>query len=261
MGQEQSDIILIFVSSAIIIAVLAVLVTLFVVIYQKRIVAQDMKLQKFENDFQQELLQATIEGQERERRRLAKDLHDSIGSLLTGLRLNLKYQQRQAEPSSAQMGFLSEACGMLDEGIVEVRRVSHNLMPITLESFGLLQAVEEWIEPLQQADHFSIEMKTIGTPVRPQLPVELGLLRVLQELLQNTIRHAKASKAKIEIEFAADSICLKYFDNGIGMDNNKQPSGIGIKNMQSRISALNGTIQFDDPETTGFCAQISVPTN
>lgn len=257
MGQEESDIILIFASSSAIIVVLAVLVALFVVIYQKRIMAQEARLQRLENDFQREMLQATIEGQERERKRLAKDLHDSIGSMLTGLRFNLKQQQGQSDNGAEQQKYLDEACTIIDDGIVEVRRVSHDLLPVTLESFGLLQAVKDTIDSLQ-SEEFEIAMTVSGTEYRLSPSIELGLLRVIQELLQNTIRHAQASKAEIVFEFSTANITLRYYDNGIGLNSAEQTNGIGIKNMQSRILALDGKITFGNGKR--FDAHIHIPT-
>lgn len=258
MGSEDSEIILVFVSAAAVILLMAILISFFVAIYQKRILKQDQHLQQLENDFQKGLLKATIEGQERERKRLAKDLHDGIGSLLTGLNLNLKHQLQQSDPNTQQTIFLTEACKMLEEGIGDVRRVSHNLLPITLENFGLLQALEEWIESLQQPD-FGISLQHKGQAVRLPAEIELGLLRICQELLQNTIRHAEASEATIELNFIDKEIHINYSDNGKGFDESQQSLGIGIKNIQSRLQALSGTLNITTKKGQGFKALVIAP--
>jgi signal transduction histidine kinase len=260
MGSEDSEIILIFVSSATIIVVLAVLVVLFVVIYQKRLVAQEMRMQKLENDVQQELLQATIAGQERERSRLAKDLHDGIGSLLSGLKLNLTYQQSQVQDNEDQKRFLDEACNMLEVSITEVRRVSHDLLPVTLESFGLVVTLQEWTDLLQANSDFTVSLEYSG-PERRMLPtIELGLLRVIQELLQNTIRHAEANAAHIVLAFGPNEVAVRYRDDGKGFDFANSRPGHGIKNMQSRIHALGGSIELNTESEAGFHTQLTVPT-
>lgn len=259
MGTQESDIILIFISSALITVILAALVVVFVVVYQKRNVAQRLQLQELENTKQQELLQATIGGQERERKRLAKDLHDGIGSLLSGLKFNLSHQQRNPETSKDQAEFLADACQMLQESITAVRSVSHNLLPITLESFGLIQALQECIEPLQTPPDFSIQLKVSGQSQRLSPEAELGLLRVVQELLQNTIRHAQASQTNIILEFASDGINLLYTDNGQGFSLPTIKQGLGIKNIYSRILALNGEIDFNNQPEPGFSASIHIP--
>jgi signal transduction histidine kinase len=259
MDSKDSEIILIFASAAGILLLFAAVVVIFVVVHQKRVMAQEARVQKIEVDYQKELLIATIEGQERERKRLAKELHDGIGSLLTGLNLNLKHQLHLVEPSTNQSKFLTQACAMLEEGIVDVRRVSHNLLPVTLQNFGLLQALKEWIEPLQHENRFAISLMKDGEFNRPGIDVELGILRVIQELLHNTIRHANASQATIEFTFDQQFISVIYTDNGRGIGGDVQPNGIGIKNMKSRAQALDGTFEFDLERETGFKAQLNVP--
>ncbi len=258
MRSEDPEIILIFVSAAGVVLLMAMLIAFFVAIYQKRLFRQDQQLQQLETDFQKGLLQATIEGQERERKRLAKDLHDGIGSLLTGLNLNLKHQLHTVEAGTQQAAFLEEACKMLEEGIGDVRRVSHNLLPVTLENFGLVQALQEWMETVSR-ESFRVYLKVEGANRRMHTSLELGLFRVAQELLQNTLRHAEATEAILQLEFKKEEIRLNYSDNGKGYLVSALSRGIGIKNMQSRMEALNGTIEFITEPHQGFKACISVP--
>lgn len=260
MGKENEQIILIFILSAVFVVLLAILLILFLVIYQKRIVMQEHRLQQLENEKQQVLLKATIEGQERERERLAKDLHDSIGSLLSGLSLNLKFQKSQVDPISEQAKFLVEACEMLDDGIEKVRAVSHNLMPTTLDNFGLIAAIKECIAPINKTTPLVVDIDIIHESFRMSKEIETGLLRVFQELIQNTIKHAKASKVKVIVEFNQALFRMSYNDNGIGIDPKTiSRSGIGLKNMQSRIQALDGLIKVEDTNKLGFMAIIEIP--
>ncbi|MEP0266024.1 sensor histidine kinase [Dokdonia sp.] len=260
MREEENQIIFIFVVSAAFVVLLAILLVLFLVIYQKRIVTQENRLQKLENEKQQSLLKATIEGQERERKRLAKDLHDSIGSLLSGLSFNLKFQKNLKNQDQQQLVFLEEACKLVDEGIENIRIVSHNLIPSTLENFGLVSAIKECIVPLIQTNNLEINIQT--SEEFPPLPLEisLGILRVFQELVQNTIKHAYASKIEVLLICTPDTISLEYTDNGKGFHiNDIDLYGIGIKNMQSRIQALHGTFFIDSKVKKGFRAYLEVP--
>lgn len=258
MGSEDSEIILIFVSAAGIILFMAISISFFVATYQKRMVKKDQALQQMEAKFQKELLMATIDGQERERKRLAKDLHDGIGSLLSGLNLNLKHQFHNSEIESKQREFLGEACKMLEDGMADVRRVSHNLMPITLENFGLVPAFEECTEPLQQ-EGFKIDVLYIGNPIRLSHKIELGVLRIGQELLQNTLKHSQATSISMKMHFSEFEFNFEYADNGIGTKATEKSSGIGIKNIQSRVQALNGKVKFDSQVNEGYKASISIP--
>lgn len=260
MGEENNQIVLIFVISAAFVVLLAVLLILFVVIYNKRIVTQENRLQKLENERQQLLLKATIEGQERERSRLAKDLHDSIGALLSGLSLNLKFQKSKEDTNSKQFAFLEDACQLVQEGIENVRKVSHNLLPSTLEDFGLISAMEESVAFVNQYENLQIMIKCEHPKMALSNTIALGLLRVFQELIQNTIKHAEATKVNAIISCEADDIVLTYNDNGVGFNGHlKDSKGIGMKNIQSRIQALDGIFDIDYTAPKGFNARIKVP--
>jgi len=257
MGPEESDIVLIFVVSATLVVVLAALVALFVVVYQQRLAAQDARLQRLETERQQALLRAIIVGQEQERKRLARELHDGIGSLLSGLKLHLRHQQGQPELAAAHVQALDAACQQLEGGIAEVRRVSHNLLPATLESFGLVEAINECIQPLQSAA-LQVALAVEGPAKRLDQLTELGLLRVVQELLSNTVRHAQASQVNIRLCFSAASIGLHYHDDGVGLPATQATEGHGLRNIESRVQAMQGTVAFGQPP--GFSATIHVPS-
>lgn len=260
MGEESKDIVLIFLVSGGIVVLLAIILILFLLIYQKRIVTQENRLQRLENERQKVLLKATIEGQERERQRLAKDLHDGIGSLLSGLSMNMKFQKGKEDPNSEQGRFLREACDMLEDGIKNVRAVSHNLMPATLEKLGLVAAMKEAIERINQTDNLKIDLQTVHEPFGLPKNISLGLLRVFQELLQNTLKHSGASEIKISVDYQSDYIKMLYTDNGKGMGVAAMKSrGIGMKNMESRIQALEGTFKINKRIRNGFEAKIKVP--
>ncbi|MGD1848949.1 MAG: sensor histidine kinase [Salibacteraceae bacterium] len=256
MGPEESDIVLIFTVSATLIVLLAIAVVLFVLIYQKRMVDRDVELQKLKNKRQHELLRATIQGAERERKRLAQELHDGVGSQFSGLQLTLAYRAHHPETSADQAAFLDEACAMIGEGLEGIRRVSHNLLPSTLEEFGLIQALQDCIAPVQKAG-FTPALEVKGTPFRPGTQVELGLLRAMQELLNNTIKHANATQVHICLTFDPYSISIRYSDNGVGLSQKLPHSGIGLMNIQSRVGALGGTVSFEGSQ--GFVAKINVP--
>ena len=108
---------MVFVASAMLIAIILILVFLFLIAYQKKMVLQRMHLQEIENSYQLELLQATIEGQERERKRIASDLHDHVGSLLSALKLNVMHLEQMPETGEGQRQFLQQTRVMLEDGL------------------------------------------------------------------------------------------------------------------------------------------------
>jgi len=259
LGSEESDIVLIFLSSALIAVALAGILVAFVVSYQKRMARQNLKLQQLENEKQQDRLRATIEGQERERERLASELHDGIGSLLLGLKFHLANQQRSSEVSPEQKAFLIEACEQLEKGMVSVRRLSHDLLPATLQSFGLIEAIKECLEPLQNAGVLQLRFECSETLGRFPSEVELAMLRVIQELIQNTVKHSQATEAVLKLNLEDRQLLLDYSDNGIGWSKNDAKPGLGLKNIDSRVQALNGTFEVDTT-TNGYSAKITLNT-
>ncbi|MDC8002452.1 histidine kinase [Aureisphaera galaxeae] len=262
MGEENNQIVLIFIASAAFVVLMAILLILFLVIYQKRIVAQENKLQKIENERQQVLLKATIEGQERERKRLAKELHDGIGSLLSGLSLTLKFQKNKQTPNSEEAHFFEETCRLVDEGIEDMRRVSHDFMPATIEEFGLITALQECIKPVNNSKALHVQMKIPKTAFPLPKNVALGVLRIFQELLQNTLKHAQASEVVTTLEFHPNRFRMLYTDNGIGMKAHEMDShGIGMKSIQSRIQAMEGDFSLHSENKDGFAATVEVPIN
>lgn len=260
MGSQESDIVLIFISSALVAVILASLVAIFVFTYQKRIARQNLKLQQLENDRQHDLLRATIEGQERERKRLATELHDGLGSLLLGIKMHMANQQRNPDLSTQQSVFLAEICHQLERGMVSVRRMSHDLLPATLQTFGLAQAIKEYIEPLQK--HTGLKLTFTHPPAFPRFDneIELALLRVVQELVQNTLKHAEATEAWLSLQLKAEALYLKYEDNGLGLKSQQPTQGLGLKNIHSRVQALNGSFHIDTEKQTGFKAILSLNT-
>ena len=218
------------------------------------------QLQKLENERQELLLHASIEGQERERKRLAKDLHDGIGSLLSGLSLNLKFQRDNPIDHDQQLTFLNQACDLIEEGISTIRSISYNLMPVTLERFGIVRAIEEHVSSVKGAIELNIDFIYNKENLRFSPDVELALLRIFQELLQNTIKHAQATRVKIALSVLANKVVFSYMDNGIGLPEKlkEEHFGIGLKGIESRARLVNGELSFTANQDWGLVVNLHV---
>lgn len=259
MDQVSSQVILIFVSSTALILLISFLAALLLVMHQKRMVTQEMRVKELENDKQRDLLNATIEGQERERKRIAKDLHDGFGSLFSALRFNVMHWQSMANVDPSQKALLQDTFGLLENGIATVRTISHNLLPATLEEFGLVKAMEETIRPFQELGELTISMELTGQALRFDTASELGVLRVVQELIQNTLKHAHANAIEIKLHFTTDLLQMTYSDNGKGCDIHSLQPGLGIKNIRSRMLATQGTFHIQSEPGSGFHALLKLP--
>jgi signal transduction histidine kinase len=212
---------------------------------------------------QQELRsKAIIEAEEKERMRIARDLHDGIGQSLSAAKLNLssletKLKLEETESQSA----LKNAIDLVDESVKEVRAVSHSMMPNALLKQGLVAAVREFIHRLSAIDKLKIDLEITGLSERLEPSTETVLFRVLQEIVSNIVKHANANHITIQIIKDGAELTIMIEDNGVGFDTSKMNefNGIGLKNITSRIEFLNGTVNFDSNVGKGTTVVIEVP--
>ncbi|MEM7185902.1 MAG: sensor histidine kinase [Bacteroidota bacterium] len=243
---------------------LALAFVLFVNYSQKRILKAQMQSQKLALQHQQELLHSNILTQEAERKRIARDLHDEIGSKLNVIFLNI---HRLKEPGKEQEEInviTDEIEAVINTTIDSTRHISHELLPPTLEDFGLIEALRELQHSYNRLGHLRIELETKGDPwqVESKL-IELNLFRVVQELINNSIRHGEATEIDIEIEVAPTQILMEYSDNGLGFDSAQQETkkGLGVKNIESRLQMIGAQYTCVSSPGEGVQVTIELPVN
>lgn len=235
------------------------LVLAFLISYQKKIVTQKLHIEQAEVEHRQKLLNATIEVQEKERKRIASDLHDDIGSLLSTMKLNLNYLKRAGQGEERDK-VLDQTFAMVKDGLANVRRISYDLLPPTLVRLGLWEAITEFANRLNDSEQISMSLFIQGTEhFRLSGAEELAIFRVIQELVSNTLHHSDAKHIKLDIRADVETLTLEYSDNGAGFSDAKQLGGLGMTNMQGRIGAINGSMQVSDESTGHFFARITLP--
>ena len=202
-------------------------------------------------------LNAMIQGQEIERTRIAKDLHDGLGGLLSSVKIHFLSVQRQIEALNKLIPF-DKASLMLDEACEEVRRIAHNMIPEALEQLGLQAAILDMTQTLEEKGY---EVHTQLLDFDDPLSDELGinLYRIIQELINNIIKYAEASKIIIQFSMDPETIYLTVEDNGKGFDPNAKYSGIGLQNIKSRVDFLGGEIDIGSAPGEGTSIFISAP--
>jgi signal transduction histidine kinase len=222
-------------------------------------VAQKLQLQQAKVELQQKLLKASINAQEKERKRIASDLHDDIGSLLSALKLNVKHLKTVNQIKEAEKSFLDLTANMLDDGLKSVRDISYNLLPPTLARFGLWEALQELEQRINKSGQILVvaNFSTMEN-CRFNEDSELSIFRIIQELLSNTLHHSGASEIIIKCR-QTKQLEIEYSDNGIGITDQKQLQGLGMINMQSRMQSINGTLTISEPEANFFQAIIQIP--
>jgi signal transduction histidine kinase len=207
---------------------------------------------------------ALIEGQEVERKRLALELHDGIGQMLTGLKLQAEHLKTFKFVNEKQQKSFDDLQSLISETIMATRSVSFNLAPSVLSDFGLIAAIKLLVEQYQKAGRIPIEI--IGS-IQKRLAekIEIGLYRMVQEAIHNAQKYSKANLIKIYLEEKENSIALQISDDGIGFDLNlKRKSagieGTGINNMHTRVELLNGNFQIFSEVKKGTEIIVNVPS-
>ena len=228
--------------------VMAVFIIIFVAYYQQKQAKQQLALKELQAHHRRELMAATFRGQEEERRRLAEDMHDGIGTMLSITKMCLN-QLEQKLGGEVKVGFeFQKTRSMIDETMTNVRRISRNLVPTTLERFGLLAALEELVDRANEGE-LEIELNYPETPTPFPPALELMLYRITQELVNNAIRHARAHHITIQLVCIDHEVRLSVIDDGVGFDfdaimENRQ-AGLGLRTIESRLSVVNGHVTFD----------------
>ena len=254
-----------FIKNIIIIAIIILGILLFIsclLFYRKKQLEQKSKLNA-EIASQKEIrTKAIIDAEEKERRRIAQDLHDGVGQMLSAAKLNLSnLESKMVNKTEEQKLSIQNALTLVDDSVKEVRAVSHNMMPNTLIKLGLASAVREFITKLGNAPTLKVDLEIVGLDNRLDNQVETVLYRVIQEVVNNIIKHAQASQISMQLIRHETELNVMIEDNGIGFDTNDLDNfeGIGLKGIQTRIAFLNGTVYFDSTLGRGTTIIIDIP--
>ncbi len=258
--------------------IMAVFVIAFVIYYQRKQLEQEKKLRDVEKSYQRMLLETALNSEEAERRRIAQDLHDDIGTMLSLTKLSLNQliktmgaseraglSAASADKTHLRTEFtLSKAQSLVEETIIHVRRITRDLVPTTLEQFGLAAAIDEFI--LRMGDSMSLTVRFHCDPeeIPRQSPrVELSLYRIMQELVNNAIKHASCDEIEIDLHIDKGKLELQVTDNGKGFDahslKTSEQAGLGLRNIESRLSVINGVVNYHKPGIRGSRARVQIP--
>ncbi|MEL6676678.1 MAG: sensor histidine kinase, partial [Bacteroidota bacterium] len=202
---------------------------------------------------QKERLDAVLETQELERERIARDLHDGIGQLLTATRMQVN---ALGDPVILQKD-TAHILPMLDEAIGEVRAISHTMMPLSLEEYGLGVALEEMLNKSLGKGELVYTFEVLGKEVRMEKKAELAVYRIAQELIGNVLKHAGASQVMVQLLFRSGTLSLRVEDNGQGIQ--EEGSGMGLRNIHDRLKALQGSFSTETNAQEGTTAVINIP--
>lgn len=217
---------------------------------------QQQTIRQLEQENKLTALQSMIEGQEKERSRIAFDLHDSLGGLLTAVKSHFSALRGPAAGAS----LYDKTDTLIDEACVEVRRISHNLMPRALALSGLKGALEDLSHDLEkQGLHCDLETQGLETPLPDAQAVTI--YRIVQELCNNVVKHADARHLLLQLIRRDDMLLIVAEDDGKGFDPEQamQKKSLGLSSITSRVQFLQGTIDWDSVAGEGTTVGISIP--
>jgi signal transduction histidine kinase len=239
------------------------LVALFLFLYFRQLIKKNrqlaaQKLLKAAEEKKLSSAQALLEGQEEERIRISKELHDGVGVLLSTANL---YLSTVAGEATKNKELVSKAQKIVNDANTDVRKISRNLMPTILALHGLDEALHDLMENIDHLPDKYGEFHVTGNPKPLSKAREVMVYRMVQELISNTMKHANAESVDLELDYQEKDLVITYKDDGIGFDFEKElmKKSLGLKSIRSRVDYLKGTMEFSNGIENGVKYDIRVP--
>ncbi|SFU27011.1 Signal transduction histidine kinase [Pustulibacterium marinum] len=259
-NNSDTDFLWIIVSSVMMLLLMSLSLVLFFFISRRKIIQKEVEKQQLTLDHQKEMIHSGIETQEEERKRIAQDLHDDISSKLNVVSLNAQYLLEENLTKEEQHQMLQQVLQITNGTLETSRKIAHNLLPPILDKFGLGAAVDEICEEYDNSKKVSVRFSNQYQENFLTSQQELHLFRVVQELLNNSLKHGKATEISLSITTNEQNLTLRYVDNGKGFDtqNETLKKGLGLRNIDTRLDLLNGNVAYNSSVGNGFKATITL---
>jgi two-component system, NarL family, sensor kinase len=219
---------------------------------------QEAKINELEKDKQLLAIDAMLKGQEEERSRIAKDLHDGLGGMLSGTKLSFMNMKENLILTPENAAQFNKSLSLLDNTIADLRKVAHNLMPEALVKYGLSEAVKDFCNTLQSSTTISINYQLLGEIRKLSSTAEVSIYRIIQELVNNAVKHANAKTILVQLSTSETKISITVEDDGKGFDINLAKKGDGLDNIKYRVQYFNGTIDTVTSSGNGTSVHIEL---
>jgi PAS domain S-box-containing protein len=211
-------------------------------------------------EMRKKILKTIIDTEEKERKRFAKELHDGLGPLLSTIKLYINELEAENIESKEKKEYINYSNELIDEAVTNIRTISNNITPNIISGYGLVKSIESFCNKINKTQQIEVRFKTINIEGKFDETIELIFYRIVTELISNTIKHASASQINIVLEFLNNKLILTYKDDGVGFNLKEvlddEKSGMGLKNIISRINSINGSYYFN--ENTGQGTEITI---
>jgi signal transduction histidine kinase len=244
--------------------VLGGFVIFFLVMYMRRKAKNILEKEQLRSEFRQELLRTQLEIQEQTLKTISQEIHDNIGQVLSLAKLNLNTIDIAQKDKLNEK--IADSKKLVSKAIQDLRDLSKSMNTDNIEALGLVKAVEYELEMVRKTG-FRTELNVEGTTVRLEPQRELIVFRIMQEILNNIIKHAGASFIETRIQFTADKVRISVKDNGKGFDlslpndSNSSAPGLGIRNMHNRAKLIGADFNISSSTGNGTEVSLVVPIN
>ena len=231
-------------------------------------ISEQKRLQnELENERKRRLIAINTENvQENERQRIANEMHDGLGQVLTAISYSIDNNLKDSDDSKEYQEQVTQIQDLIDNAIEETKRISHDLSPVLLRDFGLIPAIEHIVDQTNAQKKIAVKFNEYNFSERIDKKIENALYRITQEAVNNILKHSKAKNANIQILRHPESIVLVIDDDGIGFDVDKeikskkyQWTGIGLISMSDRAQAHNGTLEINSSPGKGTEILVEIP--
>lgn len=227
--------------------------------YRQKQNIQQQRINELETEKQLAATEAVLKGEEQERTRLAKDLHDGLGGILSGIKYSLISMKGNLVMTHENLQAFERSMDLLDTSIKEMRRVAHNMMPEALVKFGLNKALKDFCNEINQSGALQVKYQSLGLDdLVLDDTTAITIYRIVQELLNNTMKHAAASNAIVQLTKTDDVLTVTVEDNGKGLDTGvlQTSKGIGWDNIRNRVEFLKGKLDVHSQPVNGTSVNI-----
>ena len=256
---QTSEVVNIIIIGSMGMLILCVGFAVFIALYQRRMFQEQEKRRIMDLEFQNKMIQLQIDSTETERKRIAADLHDSIGSLLWAAKLNIAFLGRSVDFSGELKDSYSETMRMLDQSVDSVRRISWELTPEAFNHTGLASSIKEFCTRLDGKGQKVIYEES-GRSVFWKDDRALMVYRIVQELVNNAVKHAKATMIRVRLKWSAQALDVEVSDDGIGFVlNDKVRSGVGWWNITNRSNKIGAKLLVKEDTPKGAAIELTVP--
>lgn len=265
MSENVSQITIAILAGTLLLVILGIFIVYFLLIYNKRSQQHQHETQQLQSRFQQELLKSHLEIKEQTLQNISQEIHDNIGQVLSLVKLNLGNINTIQQPHLVQQK-IEDSRELVGKAIHDLRYLSKSMNTDYVTDMGLLRAVEHEVEMIHKSGAFVVELAVVGEPMRAEAHIELILFRIVQEVINNIIRHSRATHIFVHLQYSRELFTITITDNGRGFDlaplNHHETSqfGLGIRNMHTRADLVGATFNMTSTIGEGTTATITLPT-